>query len=188
MNWIDFSIKLNANSCNSCTISCHLGVIDVLTECLQAISLSCNKNSVAIGTIWYQSRNWLQFWSLKFCSQPLCILFFEVQPYLACFMILTWIQSQFHVTAPKGRGDECTTRLIHQFHYESQLIIVNLNVQTCNQIRRVTQTLQLITITNIIELFLWTVLGRVIKTLQPSSISSHTPSHHDWHQKITKKS
>jgi hypothetical protein len=31
------------------------------------------------------------------------------------------------------------------------------------------------------------VLGRVTKTVQPSSISSHIPSHHDQHQGTIKK-
>jgi hypothetical protein len=102
-------------------------------------------------------------------------------------MTLTWIRDQFHVAAPKRRSVECTTQLIHRFYCESQLITINLSVQTYNKIRRIIQTLQLITITNIIELFPWTVLERVTKIFQPSSITSHIPLHHDQHQETTKR-
>jgi transcriptional regulator of met regulon len=57
MNQPYFSIKLNANSCDSCTISCRLDVIEVLTNRLQVINLNCNENSKVIGTAWYQSRH-----------------------------------------------------------------------------------------------------------------------------------
>jgi hypothetical protein len=53
MNWIDFSIKLNVNSYDSCTVLRRLGVINVLIDHLRAIRLNCNENSIAIGTVWY---------------------------------------------------------------------------------------------------------------------------------------
>jgi hypothetical protein len=65
-NWIDFSIKLNINSCNSCTVLYHLSVIEMFINYLQVIDSNCNENSRAIGTDWYQSRNWLQTWSPEF--------------------------------------------------------------------------------------------------------------------------
>jgi hypothetical protein len=39
MNQPRFSIKLNANSCDSCTISYRLDVIEVLKNCPQVINL-----------------------------------------------------------------------------------------------------------------------------------------------------
>jgi hypothetical protein len=71
MNWIDFSIELNVNSCNSCTVLRRLGVINVLTDCLRAISLNCNENSVVIGTVWYQSRNWIVILIAKALYMPI---------------------------------------------------------------------------------------------------------------------
>jgi hypothetical protein len=67
-NWIDFSIKLNVNSCNSYTVLYRLGVIEMFINCLQVIDSNYNEISQAIGTDWYQSRNWLQTWSPEFCT------------------------------------------------------------------------------------------------------------------------
>jgi hypothetical protein len=65
-NWIDFSIKLNVNSCNSCTVLYCLSVIEMFIICLQVIDSNYNENSRAISTDWYQSRNQLQTWSPEF--------------------------------------------------------------------------------------------------------------------------
>jgi hypothetical protein len=74
----------------------------------------------------------------------------------------------------------------HWFSYESHSIESQLTNQACNKVRRVTQTLQLIS-TAIILVFLWITLGRVIKTLQPSYTLPHIPSHCDQYQETTKE-
>jgi hypothetical protein len=61
----------------------------------------------------------------------------------------------------------------HWFNYELHSIETQLANQACNNVRRVTQTLQLNSSIIVVELF-GIKLERVTKTLQPSSTPFYT--------------